>query len=128
MGVRGLIGVMDRMCGKKAKREVVGKGLSELQNEVAGDRGKKSVLVVDAMNLLFYLAGLENGLGVVKGLDFLCALLQDNGVQAVCVFDSNKMSKQRKTLANDRRKQRTEAIGELDKIETQLDKIETQHG
>lgn len=119
MGVRGLIGVLDRTCGATAKRVVAGDGLLKLRNEAGGDRGDRSVLVVDAMNLLFHLAGLENGPGVVGGLDAFCTLLQDHGVRAVCVFDSNKMSKQRKTLANDRRKQRNEAIQELRKMEVQ---------
>lgn len=119
MGVRGLIGVLDRTCGTTVKRTVVGEGLLKLRNEAGGEKGNKSVLAVDAMNLLFHLAGLENGPGVVGGLDAFCTLLQDHGVRAACVFDSNKMSKRRKTLANDRRKQRTEAIQELKKMEVQ---------
>jgi len=119
MGVRGLIGVLERTCGEKAKRVVRGDGLSELRNQVEKDKGNRSVLAVDAMNLLFHLAGLENGPGVVEGLNVFCTLLREHGVKAVCVFDSNKMSKQRKTLASDRRKQRDEAIEELKKMESQ---------
>lgn len=120
MGVRGLIGVLERTCGDTAKRVVTGAEVLELRNAVAlGDTGKRSVLVVDAMNLLFHLAGLENGPGVVDGLNTLCTLLQIHGLRAVCVFDSNKMSKQRKTLANDRRKQRDEAVKELKNIKVQ---------
>jgi len=86
---------------------------------VTKDTKSRSVLVVDAMNLLFHLAGLENGPGVVEGLNAFCTLLQIHELRAVCVFDSNKMSKQRKTLANDRRKQRDEAVKELEKIKEQ---------
>lgn len=105
-----------RKCGKAAKREIQGNTLAELREETAGQRGDRAVLVVDAMNLLFHLAGLENGPGVEEGLRTFCLLLQEQGVQAACVFDSNKMSKQRKLLSNDRRRQRTEAIKELEVI------------
>ena len=108
MGVQGLIGVLERTCGG-AKREVTGAALRALKAQA----GQNSVLAVDAMNLLFYLAGLEGGLGLQGELEGFCTFLRNHDLRAACVFDSNKMSKPRKLLAQDRREQRTAALSEL---------------
>jgi hypothetical protein len=110
MGVQGLIGVLERMCGAAAKQTL---NTEEVRERMERENGKR-ILAVDAMNLLFYLAGLEKGRGLAEELDAFCAFLRAEGLTAACVFDSSKMSQKRHALAGDRRKQRTEAIQEID--------------
>lgn len=110
MGVPGLMGVLERACGETGgvKRVV---HMSELRGlcETVG----RNVLAIDAMNMLFYLEGLEDGRGLEAELRHFCSLLHKHELKAACIFDSSKMSKQRKDRAADRRKQRTEALTEI---------------
>lgn len=110
MGVPGLIGVLERACGevKGAKRVINMKQLQELCAEMG-----RSVIAVDAMNILFYLAGHEGSRGLEVELDHFCGLLRRHELKAACIFDSSRMSKQRKERAADRRQQRTAALSEL---------------
>jgi 5'-3' exonuclease len=107
MGVRGLIGVLERTCGN-AKQEMTGEEVGKRMHE-KGNR----VLVVDAMNFLFYLAGLEKSRGLRDELNTFCAFLRKEGITAACVFDSSKLSQKRHAVADDRRQQRTAAIQEI---------------
>lgn len=115
MGVPGLIGVLERVCGHNtaAKRTVSVAELRVMQDKA----GERSVLAVDAMNLLFYLAGLDGGRGLEAELEAFCESLRESGLRAVCVFDSAQMSRVRQQRANVRRQQRTEALGELKMLE-----------
>jgi 5'-3' exonuclease len=113
MGVPGLIGVIERVCGQsEAKRTIDGGALRVLRNAEGG----KGVLAVDAMNLLFYLAGLEDGRGLESELEAFCSVLRDSDIRAACVFDSNRLSKMRKARASVRRRQRNEALSELERV------------
>lgn len=107
MGVQGLIGVLERTCAK-AKQLMTSEEVRKRMQE----KGKR-VLVVDAMNLLFYLAGLEKSRGLPEELNTFCAFLRKEGLTAACVFDSSKLSKKRHAVADDRRQQRTDAIQEI---------------
>ena len=102
MGVRGLIGALRRICRGDELREVT---VKEMQGET---------IAVDAMNLLFYMAARGP---LEEEIDRFCRHLRVNEMRAACVFDSSRLSPERRQRATVRRRQRHDALSELARLE-----------
>jgi hypothetical protein len=111
MGVPGLIGVLERMFGNDlwVKQQT---SLATLAHR-AEVTGSKKVIAVDAMNFLFYLAGLKDSRGVEHELKEFCAALVQAGLRGLFIFDSAELSAERKRKAGERKAQRKDAIKRL---------------
>jgi hypothetical protein len=111
MGVPGLIGVLERMFGNDEwiKQQCSLKKLAQRANI----SGQKKIIAVDAMNFLFYLAGLKTTRGVKVELTEFCEMMAGAGLQALFVFDNTNLSEERKRRARVRKQQRKDALSKL---------------
>lgn len=111
MGVPGLIGVLERMFGTDEwiKQQ---SSLNQLA-ERANISGQKKIIAVDAMNFLFYLAGLKTTRGVKAELTEFCEMMAGAGLRALFVFDNANLSEERKRRARVRKEQRKDALSKL---------------
>ena len=75
--------------------------------------GGKKVIAVDAMNFLFYLAGLKNSRGVERELREFYGALTQAGLEGLFIFDSAELSAERKRKAGVRKAQRKDAVRRL---------------
>jgi hypothetical protein len=112
MGVPGLIGVLERICGHE--RWIKMKVSTQKLKERAAIVGRTNVIAVDAMNFLFYLAGLKESRGYEEEVVGFCNLLREFGLKALCIFDSAELSEERQKRAKIRKAQRREATKELE--------------
>lgn len=111
MGVPGLIGVLERMFGNDEwiKQQSSLKQLAERANI----SGQKKIIAVDAMNFLFYLAGLKTTRGVKVEVTAFCEMMARAGLRALFVFDNANLSEERKRRARVRKEQRKAALSKL---------------
>lgn len=111
MGVPGLIGVLERMFGTDEwiKQQCSLKQLAERANI----SGQKKIIAVDAMNFLFYLAGLKTTRGIKAELTKFCEMMAGAGLRALFVFDNANLSEERKRRARVRKEQRKDALSKL---------------
>ena len=111
MGVPGLIGVLERIFGNDEwiKQQSSLKQLAERANI----NGQKKIIAVDAMNFLFYLAGLKTTRGVKVELTEFCEMMAGAGLRALFVFDNANLSEERKRRARVRKEQRKDALSKL---------------
>lgn len=111
MGVPGLIGVLERIFGNDlwVKQKTSLEKLAHRADVI----GSKKVIAVDAMNFLFYLAGLKATRGVEYELKEFCGALARAGLEGLFIFDNAELSAERKRRAGERKAQRKDAIKRL---------------
>ena len=121
MGVPGLIGVLERVFGNDEwiKHRTT---LQDLADR-ADINGKRKIIAVDAMNFLFYLAGLKDTRGLNVELAAFCQKLKMTGMSALFIFDNKNLSDERKRRAQVRKAQRKDALTKLQNI-SYLDSFE----